>query len=93
MIIFTREGVYSDFGNMDALNKVMEAAEEAVKKEGRITIKELYRDYLKIGMGYLQPDYDPAFEPDLFVDEECWGWDKKGYRQIYEIVTMKLPLN
>lgn len=60
-----------------SIQDILDQTNKDIKElDEKITIRELYnRIGLKSERKY----------PDEYID--CWGWDKKGFRKLYSIVT------
>lgn len=59
------------------IRDILDQTNHGIKeRDEKITIRELYD---RLGIKSVR-DY-----PDPYID--CWGWDKKGFRQLYSIVT------
>lgn len=60
-----------------SIQDILDQTNKDIKElDKKITIRELYNRFgLESERKY----------PDEYID--CWGWDKKGFRKLYSIVT------
>lgn len=81
MIVWTNNGPLSTSeGNKETLQTIQDAINDAIMNhDAKITIRQLYRNYLGVDLNCAVY----KIEPDLYVDPDDWGWDRKGFRQLY----------
>lgn len=75
-IVFNESGplVYGNrLGQFKSLESINNQMKELIDSGGKITIREFYRDFLGCSMKSVE----------CLVDPDEWGWDKRGFRQLY----------
>ena len=66
--------------NRDFITDCEKRNNEKIEAGEKITLRTLYTE-----LGFAVPEqFDPLYD--------LWGWDKKGFRQLYERITYLKPL-
>ena len=92
MFIWTENGltIRGHITDTKRLHGAMNKANYDIRKDKRkVTIRNFYEEYLNTNI-YLPND--PEFEGEFFVDCDDWGWDEKGFRQLFETKTTRIEL-
>lgn len=61
--------------------------EDIIKNDQKITVRDFYEQYLgfSINSPYL---LTTELDGEFFINPDEWGWDKKGFRQLYRTRTI-----
>lgn len=81
MILWTIEGpIPASENNKRTLADIQESINNAIlEHDAKITVRQFYEEYLGVRLccdRFL-------IDGETFVDPDDWGWDKKGFRQLY----------
>jgi hypothetical protein len=92
MIAWTQDGPLS-IGNesKNAIEEICTKANSVIASGGKITVRDFYQNYL----GLKLPSCElliSTFDGEFFIDPDDWGWDKKGFRQLYRTKTIREEL-
>lgn len=92
MIAWTENGPYSiGEGSKSAVDKIREKAGLVIESGGKITVRDFYKEYLGLELPSTEMLIS-TFDGELFINPDEWGWDKKGFRQLYRTVTIREEL-
>ena len=94
MVVWTYGGYFaSDEGSKELLEKTISRINERIiKSHEKITINQMYKEFFG-GIYYSTILYPfKNLEGEFFIDPDLWGWDEKGFRQLYRIKKIREEL-